>query len=101
MKIQGIQSIIRRKKKKYAYAPPDQVAENLLNRKFYAEASNEKWLTNVTEFEYGNGQKAYLSAILNLHDNVIVSYEMGGDQPSHISQSLRFHIPSFNLSMRW
>lgn len=24
-----------------------------------------------------------------------------GGQPSHVSQSLRSHIPSFNLSMRW
>jgi len=50
------------------------VAENLLNRKFHADAPNEKWLTDVTEFKYGNGQKAYLSAILDLHDKSIVSY---------------------------
>ncbi|QHT63301.1 IS3 family transposase [Paenibacillus lycopersici] len=73
MKIEGIQSVIRRKKKKYLYASPEQVAENLLNREFNAEGRNEKWLTDVTEFKYGNGQKAYLSAILDLHDNVIVA----------------------------
>ncbi|SEP19414.1 Transposase InsO and inactivated derivatives [Paenibacillus sp. OV219] len=77
MRIQGIQSVIRRKKRKYVYVAPEQVAENLLNREFYAEETNEKWLTDVTELKYGNGQKAYLSAILDLHDNVIVSYEMG------------------------
>jgi putative transposase len=53
------------------------VAENVLNRKFQAEAPNEKWLTDVTEFKYGNGQKAYLSAILDLHDKSIVSYVLG------------------------
>ncbi|MFF2532745.1 IS3 family transposase [Brevibacillus sp. NPDC058079] len=68
MKVMGIQSVIRRKKKKYTNATPQQVAENLLNRKFHADAPNEKWLTDVTEFKYGNGQKAYLSAILDLHD---------------------------------
>jgi putative transposase len=77
MKIAGIQSVIRRKKKKYVKSNPQQVAENLLNRKFTAEGSNEKWLTDVTEFKYGNGQKAYLSAILDLHDKAIVAYVLG------------------------
>ena len=77
MKIKGIQSVIRRKKKKYERSTPQQVAENLLNRKFQAEMPNEKWVTDVTEFKYGNGQKAYLSAILDLHDKTVVSYVMG------------------------
>jgi transposase InsO family protein len=66
MKLARIQAVIRRKKKKYVKSTPQQVAENLLNRKFTAERSNEKWLTDVTELKYGNGQKAYLSAILDL-----------------------------------
>lgn len=77
MKLAGIQSVIRRKKKKYVRSTPQQVAENLLNRKFTAEESNEKWLTDVTEFKYGNGQKAYLSAILDLRDKSIVAYVLG------------------------
>lgn len=77
MKLKGIQSVIRRKRKRYVRSTPQQVAENLLNRKFQAEAPNEKWLTDVTEFKYGNGQKAYLSAILDLHDKAIVSYVLG------------------------
>jgi transposase InsO family protein len=77
MKLAGIQSVIRRKKKKYVKSTPQQVAENLLNRKFTAEKSNEKWLTDVSEFKYGNGQKAYLSAIFDLHDKSIVSYVLG------------------------
>jgi len=32
---------------------PQQVAENLLKRNFYAGKPNEKWLTDVTEFQYG------------------------------------------------
>ncbi|WP_189596865.1 DDE-type integrase/transposase/recombinase [Paenibacillus elgii] len=56
---------------------PQHIAENLLNRNFQADAPNEKWLTDVTEFKYGNGQKAYLSAILDLHGNTIVSSVLG------------------------
>lgn len=37
----------------------------------------EKWLTDVTEFKYDNGQKAYLSAILDLYGRNIVAYVVG------------------------
>lgn len=77
MRLQGIQSVIRRKRKKYVGSTPQQVAENVLNRKFEAETPNQKWVTDVTEFKYGNGQKAYLSAIKDLHDNSIVAYVLG------------------------
>jgi len=77
MKLKGSQAIIRRKKKKYVRSIPQQVAENLLNRQFHAKAPNEKWVTDVTELKYGNGQKAYLSAILDLHDNTIIFYVLG------------------------
>ena len=58
-------------------ANPQYIAENLLNREFTAEAPNEKWLTDVTEFHYYIGlkkHKVYLSAILDLYDRRIVSY---------------------------
>lgn len=77
MKCKGIQSVIRRKKKRHERSTPQQVAENVLNRKFQADAPNEKWLTDVTEMKYCHGQKAYLSAILDLHDKSIVSYVLG------------------------
>lgn len=74
MKELGLTSVIRRKRRKYIYTPPIQVAENILNRKFEATSPNEKWLTDVTEFKYGDGKKAYLSAILDLYDRSIISY---------------------------
>ncbi|WP_155983820.1 IS3 family transposase [Paenibacillus sp. 1-18] len=77
MRLQGIQSVIRRKRKKYAGSTPQHVTENVLNRNFEAEAPNQKWVTDVTEFKYGSGKKAYLSAILDLHDKSIVSYVLG------------------------
>jgi putative transposase len=78
MQLQGIQSVIRRRKrKKYAPSTPQHVAENLLNREFSATKPNEKWVTDVTEFKYGPGQKAYLSAVLDLYDNTIVSHVFG------------------------
>lgn len=58
-------------------ANPQYIAENILGREFTADAPNEKWLTDVTEFHYYIGiekHKVYLSAILDLYDRRIVSY---------------------------
>ena len=77
MKMTGLQSVIRKKKKQYVKSTSQHVAENLLNRNFTADQSNQKWLTDVTEFKYGRGLKAYLSAILDLHDKSIVAYVLG------------------------
>ncbi|PPA72227.1 hypothetical protein C4B60_02290 [Jeotgalibacillus proteolyticus] len=38
---------------------------------------NEKWVTDVTEFKYGQSKKAYLSAIRDLYDGSIISYVLG------------------------
>jgi transposase InsO family protein len=73
----GLQSVIRRKRNNYIPSTPQVTAENILNREFNAENPNEKWLTDVTEFKYGDGNKAYLSAILDLGDKSIVSYVVG------------------------
>ena len=59
---------------------PQVIAENILNREFHADATNEKWLTDVTEFKWYEGKevhKVYLSAILDLYDRRIVSFVIG------------------------
>ena len=38
---------------------PQYVAENVVNRQFYAEKPNEKWLTDVTEFKWYEGVEAH------------------------------------------
>ena len=80
MQILHLQSVCRRKKYNYIKSTPEVTAENVLNREFYADAPNEKWLTDVTEFKYYVGEetkKLYLSAILDLYDRRIVLYKIG------------------------
>lgn len=77
MKMAGLRSVIRVKKKQYKRSTPQHVAENILDREFTAEKPNEKWVTDVTEFKYGQSKKAYLSAIRDLYDGSIVSYVLG------------------------
>jgi transposase InsO family protein len=77
MKSANLSSVIRKKKKVYLPSTPQITAENVLNRNFKANKPNQKWLTDVTEFKLTNGQKAYLSAILDLGDRSIISYVLG------------------------
>lgn len=75
----GIQAVIRKKKKRYPLSKPEETAQNLLKRDFYAERPNLKWATDVTELKVSaTGQKLYLSAILDLYDRSIVAYRVSG-----------------------
>ena len=79
MKMLGIHSVIRPKKRKYQHTAPEAVSENVLKRDFNANRPNEKWATDVTEFKWDDGptvHKLYLSAIIDLYDRSIVGYEM-------------------------
>lgn len=84
MRVSQIKSVIRKKKNRYVKVKPQIIAENVLNREFSAYLPNEKWLTDVTEFKYGPGKKAYLSAILDLTDRRIVSYVIGQKNNNHL-----------------
>lgn len=77
MRILGLKSVCRRKRRRYIPSTPEITAENLLNRDFEAAEFGTKWLTDVTELKYGDHHKAFLSAILDLADKSIVSYVIG------------------------
>ena len=51
-------------------------AANLLNRDFYADRPNIKWLTDITEFAIPAG-KVYLSPVIDCFDGMIVSRNVG------------------------
>lgn len=75
MKKLGIHSVIRKKRKKYKSSTPETIADNKLNRDFYATNPNEKWATDVTEFKVpGVKKKLYLSVIIDLYDRSTVSH---------------------------
>lgn len=82
MKILGLKSVCRRPRKNYVKSTPEITAENKLNREFRSSYFGEKWLTDVTEMKYGNSNKAYLSAILDLADKSIVTFVI-----SHINNN--------------
>lgn len=50
--------------------------ENLINRDFQAAQPNEKWLTDITEFQIPAG-KVYVSPVIDCFDGMVVSWSIG------------------------
>jgi putative transposase len=78
---------VRRKKRYNSYqGEQGVVAPNLLNREFDADAPNEKWVTDVTEFSVGD-RKLYLSPVMDLFDRQIISYAVGSSPNLELTNS--------------
>jgi putative transposase len=75
MKLLGLKSIIRVKKYKSYKGEQGKIAPNILERNFKAIAPNQKWATDITEFNV-SGNKLYLSPIIDLFNQEIISYEL-------------------------
>jgi putative transposase len=75
MKLLGLKSLIRIKKYKSYKGEYGKIAPNILERNFKAEAPNQKWATDITEFNV-SGKKLYLSPIIDLFNQEIISYEL-------------------------
>ncbi len=68
----GLKSLIRVKKFRLASGEDDVSVPNILQRNFNASAPNEKWVTDITEFNV-KGQKLYLSASMDVYNGEIVA----------------------------
>lgn len=72
-----LQVRVRKSKKLTTYRGTiGHIAPNHLERHFTATKPNQKWVTDVTEFKAKDGNKVYLSPILDLFNNEIVSYTL-------------------------
>ena len=70
----GLKPLKRNKRKYSSYKwTVGKVADNIINRDFEADKPNEKWYTDVTEFNL-RGEKVYLSPILDGFNQEVISY---------------------------
>jgi putative transposase len=97
----NLRAVIRRPRHSCTIARGQNYEPNLLDRNFTAQRLNEKWVTDVTYLPYGNGQKAYLSAIKDLYNGEIISYVVSrrNDNPlvmKTLKQAINQH-PTTNL----
>ena len=79
MKKYGILSEIRRKRKWQNLGQQVHRYENLLNRQFWADRPNTKWVTDISYIHTKEGV-LYLSMIRDLYDNSIVAYKTAAQQ---------------------
>ena len=79
MKKYGILSEIRRKRKWQNLGQQIHRYKNLLNRQFFADKPNSKWVTDISYIQTKEGV-LYLSMIRDLYDNSIVAYKTATQQ---------------------
>ena len=116
MRALGLKSLVRPKRYRSYRGEVGRVAPNVLARQFEADRPNQKWVTDVTEFNV-RGQKLYLSPVMDLYNGEIVAYETSerplfglvgnmlkkamrrlssGDQPLlHSDQGWQYQQPSY------
>ena len=70
----GLKSLVRMKKYRSYKGALGRVAPNHLQRQFDASRANQKWVTDVTEFNVA-GEKLYLSPVMDLYNGEIVAFE--------------------------
>jgi transposase InsO family protein len=61
------------------------IADNLLDRQFTAEAPNQRWVGDTTEFVVGESGKLYLAAILDLYSRFIVGWAVSAVNDRHLT----------------
>lgn len=74
MRKYGLLSEIRRRKKYRRMGQHLHIYANHLNRNFYANKPNQKWVTDISYIHTAQGV-LYLSAIRDLFDNSIIAYK--------------------------
>ena len=83
MKDLGLKCQVRIKRYRSYKGEIGKVAPNLIDRNFHADAPNQKWTTDITEFSLF-GRKLYLSPILDMYNGEIISYNIS-ERP-HLGQ---------------
>lgn len=75
MKELGLICRVRMRKYNSYRGQVGKAAPNILNRNFAAERPNQKWVTDITEFQLGE-EKLYLSPIIDLFNGEVISYNL-------------------------
>lgn len=117
----GLKSLVRPKKYRSFKGEVGQAAPNELKRQFEANTANQKWVTDVTEFNVA-GKKLYLSPVLDLYNGEVVAFETAerpkfelvssmlekalaklgpGDRPIlHSDQGWQYRMPVYQRMLR-
>ena len=86
MQEDGLKARLRKRYKLTTMSDHDQpVAANLLDRQFEADAPNQRWVGDTTEFVIGGSGKLYFAAILDLFSRFIVGWAVSVVNDRHLT----------------
>ena len=86
MQAEGLTARVRKRFKGTTMSDHDQpVAANLLDRQFTADAPNQRWVGDTTEFVIGDHAKLYLAAILDLFSRFVVGWAVSAVNDRHLT----------------
>ena len=86
MQEEGLVARLRKRYKLTTMSDHDQpVAANLLDRQFEAEAPNQRWVGDTTEFVIGGSGKLYLAAVLDLFSRFIVGWAVSAVNDRYVT----------------
>ncbi len=86
MQEDGLQARARKRFKCTTMSDHDQPVEaNLLDREFRADAPNQRWVGDTTEFVIGESGKLYLAAILDLFSRFVVGWAVSAVNDRHLT----------------
>lgn len=116
-----LKSLVRPKKYRSYKGEVGHAAPNVLKRKFEARGANQKWVTDVTEFNVA-GEKLYLSPVMDLYNGEIIAFETAkrpvfelvssmlkkalaklklNDRPMlHSDQGWQYRMPAYQRALR-
>ena len=86
MQADGLKARVRKRDTHTTISDHDQpVADNLLDRQFEAEAPNQRWVGDTTEFVIGTSGKLYLAVILDLFSRFVVGWAVSAVNDRHLT----------------
>ena len=84
MRAEGLRGRMQKRVKQTTMSEDDQpVATNVLAQEFGANAPNQRWVADTTEFVIGSSGKLDLAAVLDLYSRFLVSWAVSAvnDRP--------------------
>ena len=86
MQEDGLIARARKRFKMTTMSDHDQpVAANLLDRRFEADAPNQRWVGDTTAFVIGGSGKLYLASILDLYSRFVVGWAVSAVNDRHLT----------------
>ena len=85
MQAEGLTGRMRKRFKQPTMSDHDQpVAANVLAQEFVADAPNQRWVADTTEFVIGSSGKLYLAAMLDLYSRFLVGWAVSAINDRHL-----------------